>query len=84
MRMCVNRGLSILFRIYAKPTKHALVIYPKIYLNFFHVGLFLFIFMCMWGVATRSIRFTYLIEAVDIHLTEGGTRHTLIGQQFIF
>ena len=47
VRMCSINGLSILFRIDAKPIKCALVTYTTFCLNFYHVGLFFFIFMCM-------------------------------------
>ena len=43
---CVISGLSILFRIFAKPTYHTLLIYPIFCVKFCHVGLFVFLFMC--------------------------------------
>ena len=45
-RVRVNSGLGILFRIYVKPIKCALFIYPTVGLKFCHVGLFLFISIC--------------------------------------
>ena len=44
---CVIIGLSILLRIYAKPIKCALFIYPIVCLNLYHVGLIFFILMFM-------------------------------------
>ena len=43
--VCVISGSSILFRIFSKPNKHTLLIYPIFHVNFCHVGLFLFPFM---------------------------------------
>ena len=37
---------SILLWLFTKLTKHTLLMYPTFHVNFFHVGLFVLLFMC--------------------------------------
>ena len=42
---CEISGLSIIFKVFAKPTKHTLLIYLIFPFNFCHVELFVLLFM---------------------------------------